>query len=248
MFSSYLKNRWQLELLVYWAILGAAHAVAYYREGQERFIRASLLEAQLAQSQLQALRMQLHPHFLFNTLQAVSVLTVENPRAAQRMLTQLGDLLRAVLDGDDRQEIPLGEELGFLRQYLEIEQVRFPDRLTVSYDVADGALDALVPSFVLQPLVENAIRYAIAPSAAEGRIRIAARSADGELVLTVQDSGPGFSDPIDEGVGLATTRTRLEKLYGAGQRMTLGRGQGGGAEVVVVLPFHTTEAEAIDGI
>ncbi|MEO8201338.1 MAG: histidine kinase, partial [Gemmatimonadota bacterium] len=184
--------------------------------------------------------------FLFNTLQAVSVLTVENPRAAQRMLTQLGDLLRAVLDGDDRQEVALGEELGFLRQYLAIEQVRFPDRLTVRFDVPDEALDAMVPSFVLQPLVENAIRYAIAPRAAPGQIAIAARISADRLRLTVRDSGPGFPDPIDEGVGLATTRTRLDKLYGPKQSMTLGSAEGGGAQVEIVVPFHRAEIEAGD--
>lgn len=245
--DSYLKNRWQLELLVYWAILGGALAISYYREGQERSIRASRLEAQLAQSQLQALRMQLHPHFLFNTLQAISVLTVENPRAAQKMLTQLGDLLRAVLDGDERQEIPLEEELGFLRRYLDIEQVRFPDRLSVTFDVAPQALDAMVPSFVLQPLVENAIRYAIAPSAAPGRIDIVARTTDGRVQLIVRDSGPGFPQPIDEGVGLATTRARLEKLHGTNQRMILGRSTAGGAEAVIDLPLRTDMEGANDG-
>lgn len=218
--ASYLRNRWQFELLTYWAILGGVLAVRYYREGRERALRAGALEAQLAQAQLQALRMQLNPHFLFNTLQAISVLVVEQPRSAQRMLTLLGDLLRAVLEGGGRQEIPLREELDFLRRYLEIEQVRFPDRLDVRYEVEPGLDDALVPSFVLQPLVENSIRYAIAPRAERGTLVIGARVTEGVLRLSVRDDGPGFPALFEEGVGLSTTRARLEKLYG-GDRLDI---------------------------
>jgi len=242
MIASYLRSRWSFEVIMYWAILGAALAAGYAREAQRRQVRASALEAQLAQSQLQALRMQLHPHFLFNTLQAISVLVDENPRAARQMLTQLGDLLRTVLDGDERQEVPLAEELTFLRRYLAIEQVRFPDRLAVTFAVDDAARDVLVPAFLLQPLVENAIRYAIAPSAAPGRIAVEARLAGRELQLAVRDSGPGFPDPVTDGVGLATTRARLAKLYGDAHRLTLGRGPDGGAEAAIVLPARREDA------
>jgi len=236
--GSYLRNRWQFEFLMYGAILGGTEAVRHYRGMQERTVRATQLESQLARAQLQALRMQLHPHFLFNTLQAISVLVVEDPRAAQRMLTQLGDLLRAVLESDERAEIPLHEELGFLERYLAIEQVRFADRLSTTFDVDPSVLDALVPGFVLQPLVENAIRYAIAPSAASGQVHVSARAVGGQLRLAVRDSGPGFPDAIDEGVGLSTTRARLDKLYGPAHRLSLGRANGGGAEAVIEFPLH----------
>jgi hypothetical protein len=240
---SYLRTRWQFELMIYLAILGGSLALRYYRSSQERTVRATQLETQLAQAQLQALRMQLHPHFLFNTLQAISFLVVENPPAAQRMLSQLGDLLRAVLDDDERQEVPLHEELAFLQQYLAIEQVRFADRLSVTFAVEDAARDALVPGFVLQPLVENAIRYAIAPTAEPGCIEISARVLDDSLRLAVRDSGPGFADPIAEGVGIATTRARVEKMYGGSDRLRLGSAPNGGAEAALVLPLRLASSE-----
>jgi two-component system LytT family sensor kinase len=243
--SSYLRSRWQYELMIYLAVLGGSLALRYYRSAQERTVCATQLEAQLAQAQLQALRMQLHPHFLFNTLQAVSFLVVENPPVAQHMLTQLGDLLRAVLDGDERQEIPLQEEIDFLQRYLAIEQVRFADRLTVTFSVDEAVRHALVPGFVLQPLVENAIRYAIAPSARPGCIDISARAQNGSLRLAVRDSGAGFVEPISEGVGIATTRARIGKMYGGSDRLRLGSAPGGGAEAALDLPLRYADANDV---
>jgi signal transduction histidine kinase len=234
--TSMLASRFQFELLVYVCILGISLALVYAREVEARTVTAAQLEAKLAQAQLASMRMQLNPHFLFNTLQAVSVLVIEDPRRAQRMLTLLGDLLRAVFEEHSRQEVPLAEELGLLERYLEIEQTRFSDRLRVSFDIDPRANELLVPSFVLQPLVENAIRYAIAPRSGPGSIAVAARTGDHRLLITVTDDGPGPRDNFTDGVGLGTTRARLEKLYGGNQRFTLLRGPAGGAVASLDLP------------
>jgi LytS/YehU family sensor histidine kinase len=235
-FSGYAVSRWPFHVLIYAAIAGAFIALDAWRRLREREVHASRLEAQLARAQLAALRMQLHPHFLFNTLQAISVLTVENPRSAQHMLTLLGDLLRAVLEGGDQQEVPLADEVHFVRRYLEIEQVRFGDRLDVRFDIPPDAGELLVPGFILQPLVENAIRHGVAPRAAAGRIEIEARAQGGTLELAVRDNGAGVAPGAEDGVGLSTTRARLEKLYGTAQRFVLRPRDGGGTEAMIAMP------------
>jgi two-component sensor histidine kinase len=239
---SLIYTRWQFDLLIYGAILGSLLALRYHREAEHRTLVAAQLETQLAQAQLAALRMQLNPHFLFNTLQAISTLTVAQPRVAQRMLTRLGDLLRAVLDGGDRQEIPLSEELAFLRTYLEIEQTRFSDRLTVTFDIMPAALDVVVPSFILQPLVENAIRHGIAPRQEPGQVDVSARVADDKLLVRVTNNGARPPDAVREGVGLSTTRERLERLYGREQELTLGVVDGR-AEVTIAIPLRQPHGE-----
>jgi hypothetical protein len=240
--TSLLYNRSLFDFIIYAAILGGALALTFYREAEQRALSAAQLQAQLAQAQLAALRMQLNPHFLFNTLQAISTLTLTQPRAAQRMLTRLGDLLRSVLDGRERQEITLAEELGFLRDYLEIEQTRFPDRLAVAFDVPPEASGALVPSFILQPLVENAIRHGIAPRAEPGRIDISVQVMDGRLALRVTNDGPSALRlaGAPEGVGLSTTRARLFKLYGDSQELRLDV-VGGRAQATILMP-HRVQA------
>jgi two-component system, LytTR family, sensor kinase len=236
MVSSILATRWQFELLLYGGILGGVLALDYARQAEERALAAVQLESQLAHAQLATLRMQLNPHFFFNTLQSVSALVVEDPGRAQRMLALLGDLLRAVLDGPGQQQVPLSEELAILERYLEIEQARFPDRLEVRFEIEPESRSLLVPSFALQPLVENAIRYAIAPRVARGTVTVAARTQDHRLVLTVADDGPGPRTGLVEGVGIRTTRARLEKLYGKEQSFSLVSAPGGGAVATIELP------------
>lgn len=231
-----LRTRWQFELIAYGGILGASLAVQFARESEARKLAAAQLETQLANAQLEALRMQLNPHFLFNTLQAISTLVDEEPSAARRMLTLLGDLLRTVLEQGDRAEIPLAEELAFVRRYLQIEQVRFADRLTVRFDVDEDAESVMVPTFLLQPIVENAIHHAVAPRSEPGRIDIAARIDEGRVRLEVRDDGPGPGADAVDGLGLATTRARLEKRYGADQSFSFRALDAGGAEVVIVIP------------
>ena len=224
--------------------------VDYYRRYQREELRASRLKAELAQAQLQALKMQLQPHFLFNTLNSISALLDEDVDAADEMLARLGDFLRMTLQNSGAQRVTLQEELEFLRCYLEIEQVRFQDRLTVSYAVAPDALDALVPNLILQPIVENAIRHGVVTQAGPGRIEIGATRTNGALVLSVKDNGPGLAAAQDAsgrlrgGVGLSNTRSRLEHLYGAAQRFEMADAREGGLQVTLEIPFEKTELSA----
>ena len=228
------------EVLTYWAVIGLSNALNYYRKYREREIRASQLEAQLARAQLDALRMQLQPHFLFNTLNTISVLMKENVQLADQLLLRLSDLLRLSLKSTDNHEVTLREELEFLRNYLEIEQTRFQDRLTVRYDIDERAVEAQVPNLILQPLVENAIRYAVAPQPGPSTVEIRAVRSNGRIKLEVVDDGPGMSPVTNgSGIGLSNTRARLEKLYGRSHTFQLSPANGKGLQVTVTLPFHT---------
>lgn len=232
--------------LTYWVIVGISLGFAYYRRYRERELRASQLEARLAEAQLEALRMQLHPHFLFNTLHAISTLLHRDPQAADRMIAQLSDLLRLTLDTVGVQEVPLKQELEFLDRYLEIEKTRFADRLHVVTSIQPETLDARVPYLILQPLVENAIRHAIAPRAEGGRIEISARQSGGHLYVEVRDDGPGLPREAPaaakEGLGLSNTRARLEQLYGSAQHIELANAVKGGLTVTVTIPFRREQA------
>ena len=225
-------------IIVYWVIFVAAYAFDYHR-------RASQLEAQLAQAQLQALKMQLHPHFLFNTLNSISALLHKDIEAADEMIGQLGDFLRLTLENSGVQEVRLKDELEFLKCYLEIERVRFQNRLTAEYQIEPGTLDARVPNLILQPIVENAIRHAIAPRAAPGKLEIQARHQNGKLQLQVSDDGPGLpasgsnEGVFKEGIGIANTRARLRQLYGADYRFELANAPQGGLMVTLEIPFKT---------
>lgn len=232
----------QQNLLIYAAIVGMHYAFDYYRQYREHEVKASQLETQLAQAQLQALRMQLHPHFLFNTLHAISTLVHKDAEAADRMIARLSDLLRLSLDNLGEQEVPLQRELEFLQRYLEIEQIRFGDRLIVQIDVVPATLEALVPNLILQPLVENAIRHGITPRAVPGRIEIHAERENEQLQLRVLDDGAGLPEgkfaALKEGIGLTNTRARLQQLYGAAGRLALHNVAGGGLRVDISIPFR----------
>ena len=242
------------DFMVYVVVLGAGLARNYYVRYQARLSETRRLEAEAAQlraeaaelhaqvtdARLNALRAQLNPHFLFNTLNAVSTLVDEDPPGARRMIARLSDLLRHTLGEGDDQEITLARELEMLRRYLDIMEVRFQGKLEVSIET-DASLDgALVPNLVLQPLVENAFRHGLAQMQTVGRVAVRAVRDDGDLVLTVRDNGHGPANPVREGVGLTNTRARLTQLYGARQRLALNADQGGGALVEVRLPYHTT--------
>lgn len=181
-----------LDLLAYGAILGVAHSVHFYRRFRERERRALFLESNLANSRLHALRAQLHPHFLFNSLNAVATLVRRDPRLAEATLISLSELLRLALSQSERQEVPLREEMQFVERYLEIQQTRFGDKLRVEQKIEPAALDCLVPTLLLQPLVENAIRHGIEPAENTGLVRLTARRQNGLLVLTVEDDGVGL--------------------------------------------------------
>jgi len=232
-----------INVLTYWAILGVGYAREYYRKYRDRELEAVQLEAQLSQAQLQALKMQLQPHFLFNTLNTISSLLHKDVSAADRVLARLGDLLRYSLSNIGVQEVTLREELDFLQRYLEIEQIRFGDRLRVNVAIEPETLDLKVPNLILQPLVENAIKYAVTPRTNGGRINISSHRENGALRLVVSDDGPGLPKEeegitMKEGIGLRNTRDRLQQLYGDQHRFTLLNKPKCGLEVSLVIPVR----------
>ena len=239
-FEFLLLKTWHLNLLYYWVIVGVSLAFDYARKFRERELRAAELEKRLTEARLQALQMQLNPHFLFNTLHAISSLMHRDVEAAERMLVQLSDLLRRALESTDTQEVPLREELDFLSRYAEIEQARFGERLKIEMNIAPDALDALVPNLVLQPLLENAIRHGIEPHARAGRVQVIAKRDGESLHLEVRDNGGGIvNGKVAEGVGLSNTRARLKQLYFERHDFELGNIGNGGVSVRIRLPFHT---------
>jgi hypothetical protein len=247
MFWGKLTSQFHLYLLIYGTIIGVGYAFNYYLKFRERETRASQLEAQLTQAQLQALRMQLNPHFLFNTLNGIAGLVRDSRnKDAVRMIAGLSDLLRHALDTEGQQEVPLRQELEFLELYLDIQQMRFSDRLKIELEIAPETLDARVPNLILQPLVENAIRHGIAPRAAGGVIGVTARLDDSLLEIKIYDDGPGLWRDTTKraasgeggGIGLANTRARLAQLYGDAHRFDVRDRSEGGVEAHLVLPFR----------
>ena len=225
---------------VYVPIVFIGHAVGYYHKLRERERQTSQLEGQLSKARLQALRNQLHPHFLFNAMHSISALMLIDVHAADKAMTRLSDLLRMTLETNESQVTTLGRELEFVNAYLEIERVRFADRLTVHCDIAPDTLDAQVPHLLLQPIVENAIRHGIARRIESGELRITTRHAGGQMLLTVGDNGPGFPEgpPLHEGVGLRTTRERLRTLYGEDQSVSIRSAPEEGLAVTIRIPFR----------
>jgi two-component system, LytTR family, sensor kinase len=234
------------DVTVYWPIVGLAHLVEYHKKYKDRDLRASQLETKLVAAQLHALKMQLQPHFLFNTLHSISALMRIDPDAADQMIARLSDLLRLTLETANLQEGSLKRELELLNGYLQIEQTRFSDRLSVSLEIDPEAYDATVPYMIMQPLAENAVRHGVSKLMSPGRIVVRASRDDGWLRLAVQDNGPGFESTEDQpntGVGLRNTRERLEKLYGARQKLQVSPVSSGGVEVSITLPYSRFEGQ-----
>ena len=233
--TSFVQRQYLMQLdwmlMTYTAIVGLSYALDYRRESQDRAIKAAQLETRLVEARLQTLQAELHPHFLFNTLHAISTLVHTSPETADRMISRLSDLLRLTFDGTGSAAISLQEELEFLQKYLEIEQIRFQDRLSVEYDVQPDTLDAEVPRLILQPLVENAIKHGVSPRNGRGLVRVSSHVRDGSLWLEVRDNGAGLPggarSRVPSGVGLSNTRARLECLYGAAHRLELASGAEG---------------------
>ena len=238
------------ELVIYVAVLAAGFARDYFLRFRERQAEAARLlaettrlETQLADARLSALRMQLNPHFLFNTLHAVSALVERDPGGVRRIVARLSTLLRRTLDDTTPPEIPLRDELDFLRDYLDIQRVRFQDAVEIMEEIAPAVEDALVPNLILQPLVENAVEHGLARvEDGAGRLAIRARRAGDLLVLDVEDNGPGLTETQrDGGVGLKNTRARLEALYGDAATLALEPAPAGGTVATITLPFHTPQ-------
>jgi two-component sensor histidine kinase len=253
---------WLDDLVVYIAIVAAGFARDYFHRYRARLeeaarlqaqaaglqAHAAHLQAQLAEARLAVLRTQLNPHFLFNTLHAMSSLVERDPKGVRRMIARLSELLRCTLEGPTEQEITVREELDLLRRYVEIMQIRFQGRLESHFNVSPEAEEALVPTWILQPLVENAMKHGVSRVRGVGRIEVDVRRSGDELVLAVSDNGPGadasrangaLPEGAASGVGLRNTRARLEEMYGAQQRFTLRPSPDGGTVAEIVLPYHT---------
>lgn len=227
------------DFMVYFAVLGTGIARDYLLRYRTRLRETVQLQAQLTQARLDALRTQLNPHFLFNTLNSVSALVERDPRGARRMIARLSDLLRHTLEEGNEQEVRLERELDLLDEYIDLMQIRFQDRLEVRMDVSADARVAYVPNLVLQPIVENALKHGVAAQTDVGRIVIRAVREGEVLCISVTDNGPGPAGG-SRGVGLTNTSARLRQLYGLGADLVLARANGGGAEARLTLPYHTT--------
>jgi two-component system LytT family sensor kinase len=235
------------ELVTYAAIAALGHAVLYYRETRDRAARATQIEAQLIEARMATLQQQLQPHFLFNALHAISSLMHGDIAAADRTLMRLGDLLRMTLEHAGRPEVTLQTELDFLSKYLEIEQTRFGDRLIVRFDIDPETLDALLPSLLLQPLVENAIKHGVSRKSGPGHVDITTRREHDKLWIEIRDDGAGLSESalsaLQKGVGVSTTRARLQHRFGADFRFEFHR-QEPGVAVVVAVPWRSLRRSA----
>jgi two-component system, LytTR family, sensor kinase len=242
-----LRFRFVNQLLFYMAVLAAGFAREFFLRDQARqrqagalAAQAARLQAQLADAKLDALRMQLNPHFLFNTLHAMSALVERDPAGVRKMIARMSELLRRTIDRRAADEVPLRDELGLLQRYIEIMEIRFQGRLRVEQSIDPNVLEALVPNLILQPLVENALEHGVSRIEGEGRIGITASHAGDFVVLRVTDNGPGLDAPQTGGVGLANTRARLDQLYGGEARLTLDTASGGGVIAELEIPFHTS--------
>jgi sensor histidine kinase YesM len=229
-------------LQLYWIVLVVNYAAEYYERYRQKELMATQLQSQLAKAQLQALRAQLHPHFLFNTLHTIAGLVRNDEKQkAVKMISGLSELLRTTLDSTDLQEVPLRQEIDTVRRYVDIQQVRFSDRLRAQINVDPATLDVLVPNLLLQPLVENAVVHGItAESPAEGcTITISSMRQNGALQLEVRDNGPGLPSTKADGIGLSNTRARLEQLYGEKHSFEVKDAEGGGVRATILIPWHT---------
>lgn len=240
----FIFANFQQGVLIYWIILLTHHAFNYYHDYQQGQVRASQLEAQLSKAQLQALKMQLNPHFLFNTLNSISTLMLTNVDTAHKMLARLGDFLRMTLQSDNDIEVTLEQELDFLKCYLEIEHMRFRDRMTVQFEIEERALDIPVPNMILQPIVENSIRYAVAPNPNHGEIIVKASINNSHLKMQVIDNGPGINDEdisasrSKRGIGLINTQSRLQQLYLKNFIFRLSNLPQGGFGITIEIPIN----------
>jgi sensor histidine kinase YesM len=236
-FLRYFSMYFHISLLLMWAVLGAYHGLHIYQKYRQRELEAVQLEGRLAQAQNAALQMQLRPHFLFNTLNSISALIHSDAENADRMVSRLADLLRMTLDSGNSQEIPLSREMAIIDAYLSIEMIRFQDRLKISKDIPASCLCAMVPAFLLQPLVENAIKHGVADNVHLSTIDIRVRHEDAWLILEVLDNGKGVSAKSRSGIGTQNTGARLQLLYQERHAFTLENIPGKGTLAMVRIPW-----------
>jgi two-component system LytT family sensor kinase len=249
-FTSELARNFANESMAFWAVIGIIHALEFNRRYRERELAAADLRTRLSEAQFDALRAQIHPHFLFNTLHGISTLMHRDIDAADRMLMRLSDLLRLTMKHRGENEIPLRDELVLADHYLEIMRVRFGDRLVVTKKIESSTLDSLVPQFILQPLIENALNHGVATTVGTGVVSIDAVARNGDLELSVTDNGTTSLSssgwPEGNGIGLSNTRSRLEQLYGGSQSIRLEKTLDGQTRVSLKLPRRSALAGALD--
>lgn len=236
-----LLVHYRFNVFIFLTLVGFAHLSRYTKQQREKEVRTVKLQGELARARLERLQAQLRPHFLFNALHSIASEMYDDLDTAHEMITRLGDLLRRVFEKTEQHEITLAEETHFLRGYLEIQKMRFRDRLNYSFEVEDGVKNALIPSLILQPIFENAIKYAIEPYAIEGRIDMQAHRINSKLQILIQDSGPGVgtnSNLLPAGVGLSNCKARLEQLYGSDHRLNIANASGGGLAVTLEIPYR----------
>jgi two-component sensor histidine kinase len=233
------RFRFVPQLLFYFAIVAAGYAREFFLRGRQQQARVARLQTQLAEAQLDALRMQINPHFLFNTLHAISAMVERDPAGVRRMIARLSELLRHTTDAHASDEVPLRDELDFLGRYIEIMEIRFQGRLRVERRIDPSTTDALVPNLILQPIVENALEHGASRAKGVGAIEIASERRGDQLLLTVRDNGPGVRDDTQTGVGLGNTRARLAQLYGSAGSVRLLPAPEGGTLAEITLPFRT---------
>jgi two-component system LytT family sensor kinase len=245
-FNWWFARRFHGNLIYYWTFVIAAHALHWYQRLRERELKAAELEARLAETKLAALKAQLEPHFLFNTLNTIAELVHDDPNAAEQTLTRLSDLLRLSLKASGEKQVSLQEEIAFVEPYLDIQRLRMGSRLAVCWEIDPNALPARVPNLLLQPIIENAIKHGIGPLPDGGTITVTARCDNGQLTIAVRDTGAGITSHPDgsvkEGVGLSNLKTRLNCLYGTRHQFSLRNLPQGGCELSVCLPLHTNRA------
>ena len=241
-----MKSGLFFRYLTYAFLLATSYSIDYYRHYKERELRTSRLEAKLVESQLQTLKSQIHPHFLFNTLNAISSLMHKNVEAADEAISRLADLLRATLEVNGAQEVTLRQELDLLKQYIGIEKLRLGERLIVAMDVEPDANDVMVPNLLLQPIVENAIRYGVATQSRTGTVTVSARCIEKRLEICVSDDGPGLPEHFEEGIGLGNSKARLRQLYGMNQSFLMTEGPSGGVYVTLQIPLRNELNEPSD--
>ena len=243
-----MKSGLFFRFLTYAFLLATSYSIDYYRHHKERELNTSRLEAKLVEAQLQALRSQIHPHFLFNTLNAISSLMHKDVEAADEAISRLADLLRATLEVNGAQEVTLRQELDLLTQYIEIEKLRLGERLIVAMDIQQEANEAMVPNLLLQPIVENAVRYGVATQSRTGTVTVGARCTENGLEIRVSDDGPGLPEQFEEGIGLGNTKARLKQLYRMNQSFLMTKGPSGGLCVTIQIPLRkeSNEPSAVD--
>lgn len=237
------RFRFANHLLVYSGVLVAGYARVFFLRDRQRETEAVALRAQLSDARLSALRMQLNPHFLFNTLHAISALVERDPGGVRKIIARLSELLRHTIDSNAAAVVPLRDELAFLKRYIEIMEIRFQGRLRVTMDVDDDTLELRVPNLILQPIVENALEHGASRALGEGQLTIEAHRDAGRLLLSVRDNGPGLAENLETGVGIANTRARLAQLYGTAGALTLARASdGNGVLATIVIPTEARHA------